>query len=633
MTMWKLAWMNFRQSVKNYLSLVVSLAFTVLVFMNFQNLIYSEVFQVLGSHNKEYIDLLVQMVSFVLACFMFFFVGYATGVFLTRRKKEIGTYVFMGLSNQKIGELYSIETMLMGLAALGLGLGAGILTAGLFQMVLLALGGFDLEVHFLVSPRPVVITAVVYLGIYLFFVGKGYVNIVRSSVLAMIQAAKQNEYVRQNRLFLSVRAVAGAGLLGTGYYLAVRKGGPEVMAYAFTAMVLVMAGVYLVFGGLIPLVFWGLAGNKRFLYRKECLLWVSRVIFCMKKNYRTYAMVSILVLCSVTALAMGVAMKQRYGNMVHFENIYTFQLLSSQKGVGPRAESIIRKYTDIRYQGEIPFLVLDDQAMGPDLGDARAAILSYSNVVGLTETAPLECSFPEPGDDEVIKVSQLYLMSLITRRTGMEVKIAGKSYRQTMETSEPYLGYLQEQISFYLVSDREYERLRHLGQEQYTWNYRISDLAAFGAVKEALEELSGTGEGCYTARIAVDPGKNDTDWVRVLYPFCFFMFLVFLMASGSMMLMKVYNDALDERERCQILRRMGIDGKALYRAIVWELGTAYGLCFLVMILSSWFSVRALGNMMYTDLTAVYAGSVLAVFASLAVFCGLSVTVYWNNVTV
>ena len=25
MTMWKLAWMNFRQSVKNYLSLVVSL--------------------------------------------------------------------------------------------------------------------------------------------------------------------------------------------------------------------------------------------------------------------------------------------------------------------------------------------------------------------------------------------------------------------------------------------------------------------------------------------------------------------------------------------------------------------------------------------------------------------------------
>ena len=58
---------------------------------------------------------------------MLFFYLYATNVFLTKRKKEIGIYVFMGLTNQKIGKLYAIETIFLGLVALVLGVGFGLL--------------------------------------------------------------------------------------------------------------------------------------------------------------------------------------------------------------------------------------------------------------------------------------------------------------------------------------------------------------------------------------------------------------------------------------------------------------------------------------------------------------------------
>lgn len=630
MTVWKLAWLNFKNGFKNYLSLVISMAFTVLVFMNFQNLIYSEVFQVLGEHNREYIEVLVQVVSFVLACFMFFFTEYATSVFLTRRKKEIGTYVFMGLSNQKIGKLYSIETLFTGLTALGLGIGTGILTAGLFQMILVTLAGLTVEVHFFVSAKPVLVTTVIYLVIYLFFVLKGYANIARSSVLSMISAARQNEYVRQNRLILLVKAVFGCGILGMGYSLAVRRGGPEILGHAFEAVVLVTLGVYLLFGGLIPLCFQTLAENKRFLYQKERILWVNRVIFRMKKNYRTYAIVSVLILCSVTALAMGFAMRERYENIIQFEQVYTFQLLSSRDDLADQAERIIREYTDIQYQGEAPILTLDTSDIVTGDFYNHYAVLPYSAVRKLAGSVSLEWNIPEPGDDEIIRVSRLYLLSLLTDRSGRQVTIGGKVYRQTGETSEPYLGYLQEQVSFYMVSDREYERLRPLGQELYTFNYKISDPAAFQAVKERLGELVDDRDGEYTARVAIDPEKNDLDWVRVLYPFCIFMFLVFLMSSGSMMFMKVYNDAFEERERCRVMGRMGVEESVLGRAIAWELGMAYGLAFLVMAVSSWFSVRALANMMYADLTGVNVVSVLVVFMILLFCYGLSVAVYKRN---
>lgn len=67
--------------------------------------------------------------------------------------------------------MYLIESAFTGLSVLLLGLELGALSGGLFQMILLA--------------------------IYLFFAGKGYVSIVRSSVLNLISAARQSEYVRE----------------------------------------------------------------------------------------------------------------------------------------------------------------------------------------------------------------------------------------------------------------------------------------------------------------------------------------------------------------------------------------------------------------------------------------------------
>ena len=136
MRMLRFSFINFRNGFKSYLSLVLSLSFSILVLYNFQNIIYSEAFAVLGQRNKQYIDMLIQTVSVVLVCFLFFFVWYATNVFLTRRKREIGIYIFMGMSNRKIGSLYMIEISFVGITALLAGVGFGVLFAGLFQLVM-----------------------------------------------------------------------------------------------------------------------------------------------------------------------------------------------------------------------------------------------------------------------------------------------------------------------------------------------------------------------------------------------------------------------------------------------------------------------------------------------------------------
>lgn len=630
MRMMNLAFLNFKNGFKNYLSLVISLAFTILVLFNFQNIIYSGAFEVLGTRNKEYIDIIIQMISFILGCFMFFFIWYATNVFLTRRKKEIGIYVFMGLSNELIGKMYFIETVLIGLSALFLGLIFGTLSTGLFQMILLLISDVTVDIQFRPKIRPIVITTLIYLAIYLIFVVKGYLGIVRSSVLNMISAAKQNEYVKQNQILLFLKSVLGLGILCTGYYLAVKEGRSNVMGNAFTAVVLVTIGVYLLFGGLLPFAFQALSREKIFLYQNQRILWINNVIFRMKKNYRTYAMVCILMLCSVTALATGFAMRNRYDNILQFENTYTFQLLSSQNDLDAHAREAIEKNNEIVFSSQIPILSLDSSYINSRTYYNRYAILSYSRLKLLAEETNMEFSFEEPSDDETISISHLYLASLITERTNIKVDIAGKTYSQIDDVTIPYLGYLQESIRFFVVNDREYERLCPLGEELYTFNYRVKNLELFFQTRDNLDsmikELKDEGIG----RVAIDPASNELDWVKVLHSICIFMFFVFILASGSIMFMKLYHDAFEERERYLVIMKMGLDQQILKKSISIELATAYGMTFLVMGISSYFSVGALAKMMYTNLGIVNIISVIIVLVILLVWYFLSVRAFMRN---
>ena len=171
MRMMSLALMNFKNSFRNYLSLVISLSFTILIFFNFQNIIYSDGLAVLGAKNKEYTEMVVQVISFVLVCFMFFFIWYSTNIFLTKQKREFGIYIFMGLTNQNIAKLYIVETISICIVSLVLGILSGVAVMWLFQMIVLAISDIAIDVTFQFRFEPVIITVIVFMCMYLFFVG------------------------------------------------------------------------------------------------------------------------------------------------------------------------------------------------------------------------------------------------------------------------------------------------------------------------------------------------------------------------------------------------------------------------------------------------------------------------------
>ena len=72
MSLFRLAMGNFKRSVREFGVLVLSLSFSVFIFFNFQNVIYSQAMDVLMEFRKDLIDIVIQAASIVFAVFSFF---------------------------------------------------------------------------------------------------------------------------------------------------------------------------------------------------------------------------------------------------------------------------------------------------------------------------------------------------------------------------------------------------------------------------------------------------------------------------------------------------------------------------------------------------------------------------------
>ena len=619
MSLFKLSFSNFKRSVRNYGMLIVSLAFSVFIFFNFQNVLYSDSMDVLMDYKKDYIDMIVKAASVVFAVFLFFFIWYASNVFLNQRKKEIGIYIFMGLDNQRIGKMYVLEAVFIGLVSLVSGIVTGVLFSKLFQMLLLKLSDISVDVKFSFSLSPVLVTAAMFGGVYGLMTLKSYHTLATSSVLNLLSGAKQKEIRPEKGILTFLRILAGLGILGAGYYLAWDTNGMQALNNALAAVILVIAGVYLLFSGLIPALLRKLTGNKKYLYKKERNLWVNSLAFRMKKNFRTYAM--------VTVLAFSIAMKQRYEKIHAFDRVYTCQVVSTQPKDGEEIARGIQQENELECWNTYELVILDSKTMHSKYNQTMYGVVSYSQVKSAAKAAGLSFPYKELKDTQVINLDHEILMSLAGSSVGDEKQQIGeKMYEVLTVDKTPYLGALQSSADIYVVSDKTFEELEGLGVKSYLYNYRLKNPENIEASKAYLQSLVTQDEnGQYTTGVNYSQAQSKQDgWIRIMYSLCQFMFVTLVLAAGSIIFLKTGNEVYEDKERYRVLEKMGIQTKVLKKSVRNEICFTYYCPFVLMVVTSWFSIHALGNVMKEELLLVNlwsAGIVLVLFSGI---CLLSV---------
>ncbi len=154
MNAFSLALKLFRSNVKTYTFYIAVMTVAVAVYYDFMAL----------KHNPEvlqtrevllYAKSAAQITSVVTLIVLVFFMWYSSSFFLKQRTKEIGIYALAGISNAKIGLVFAVESIFIGLTALAGGLLFGILFSKLFLMALAKCTLLDVTVPFTVPTSAV----------------------------------------------------------------------------------------------------------------------------------------------------------------------------------------------------------------------------------------------------------------------------------------------------------------------------------------------------------------------------------------------------------------------------------------------------------------------------------------------
>ena len=251
----------------------------------------------------------VRMIVFtgeiVVEIFCIIFLIYSNSFLMKRRQKEIGLYNILGLERNHIGIVMFLETIITSIGSLAGGIVAGIIGSKLALLLLLKLLHIPSVLGFYISVKGI-FTCLFMFGIVFLMIL--FLNLAKIHLSRPVELLRGNNTGEKEPTAKWLMALIGFICLGVGYYLAVTTESPiKAITIFLLAVILVMAGTYLLFtaGSIVILKF--LRRRKSFYYRTGNFISISGMLYRMKQNAIGLASICILSTGVLLMISMTVS--------------------------------------------------------------------------------------------------------------------------------------------------------------------------------------------------------------------------------------------------------------------------------------------------------------------------------------
>lgn len=217
MTLSKLSLRNAKRQAGDYLVYFFTVVMVAALIYAFNGLIFSAEVQSLSKQMAQ-VPMMIVLASIVVVCIISWLVSYTTNFMLTRRSREFGLYVLIGLENRQVARLFFWENLIVGGCALVLGIFLGNFLFQVLRAIIFTLFGTPYYFSFFFSVKAIGLTFIYFVLIYLFAQLKSRRRIRRMKICDLIYFDRQNEDAviktssRRRKIFAASIII---GILGT----------------------------------------------------------------------------------------------------------------------------------------------------------------------------------------------------------------------------------------------------------------------------------------------------------------------------------------------------------------------------------------------------------------------------------
>ena len=239
--------------------------------------------------------------SWVIAVFAAIFLFYTNSFLIRRRKKEFGLYNILGMGKRNIARILFLETLIIAVVSIALGLIAGIAFSKFAELGMVNIMHGEVTYDLSISGLAVVRSLHVFGVIFLLLLLNSIRQVRFASAFSLLRSENAGEKPpKGNWLF----GLLGVVLLTVAYYLAATIENPITALFAFfVAVIMVIVGTYLVMISGSVLFCRILQKKKNYYYKPNHFVSVSSMVYRMKRNGAGLASICILATMVLVIMA------------------------------------------------------------------------------------------------------------------------------------------------------------------------------------------------------------------------------------------------------------------------------------------------------------------------------------------
>lgn len=585
-------------------------------------------------------------VSFILA----FLIIYANNYLIKKKKKEFGIYMTLGMEKGNLSKIIFIETLLVGIISLAIGLGLGILlsqglsvlTAKMFQVNLI-------KFKFIFSYNSMIKTIVCFGAIYLLVLMFNSMSIRKISLIDLLTSSRKNEAIKVRNVWVSV-IIFMISCIMLGYaYNTVLTGGVATLEMSINGLSILLGsvGTFLFFFSLSGFLLKLVQANKKY-YLKDLNMFVLRQINSkINTVFISMSFICLMLFVGICMLSGGLgissAMNEDIKDLTEYDlTFWNFEGMDIEK-VLKENEVDLSKYSDeyvsyINYNGDLKYNDILSEEGREELKDYYPVSVNQPvQIIGLSKFNEImnmanrerislrdnEYAIFTDIDDSV-KVLDKVL------RDNKEININGTILKPSVDKVIEIVAYdnmMKSNICTIVVDDSLISGLvpknSFLNLNYKDGNSDIQNLIS-SEVDPIIESKYKTLYYMSKEEILADTSSAGA----IIAYLGIYIGGIFLLISAAVLALQQLSESTDNIERYKLLRKIGVDDEIINRSLLSQIGIYFmmplslalihsivGLEFSKKIITVFGSVSIMNNILISlfVLLVIYGGYFIATY--------------------
>lgn len=354
----KLSLKNITKSLKDYSIYFFTLVVAVSIFYIFNSLEAQKSILILSETKQDMIQSIIAIMNYLsvfVSIILGFLIIYSNNFIIKRRKKEIGLYLTLGMSKRKVSTMLVIETIVIGLFSLLVGLilgvfisqGLSILTAKLFEA--------DLSNYTFVFSEKALYKTIIYFGlIFVLVMIFNIITLTKYKLINLLTENKQNEKVKfRNKYTITISFILAIVLIAYAYHLLFQGTLFMMDKKTLTMIISGSIGTLLFFYSLSGFILTITKKIKKIYYKDLNMFNLKQINNQINTSVISTTIISLMLLLTIGILACSVTMTNAFNNDIEENNQQDFTIYSHNRYIEDEYTDLNQIITNKYFKQEV----------------------------------------------------------------------------------------------------------------------------------------------------------------------------------------------------------------------------------------------------------------------------------------